>query len=198
MLSDLLDATLSLFAVINPIGSIPLFVQLTAGMEKKDRNRTFNVALLSGLAIALVFALTGRFIFTRVFHLEMNDIMIAGGVLLLLIAMDHLVLGNLERRVLKPGNITEIGAVPIAVPILIGPGALVTISLNEERFGMVTALISIVILFMVVFLVFRFLNVLCKLMGQVGSIVLSKLFLIFLAGIGVRFLLSGILGYLGK
>jgi multiple antibiotic resistance protein len=198
MIEKVLDATLSLFAVINPIGSIPLFVQLTANMEKEKRTRTLKTAVITGLAISVVFALVGKWIFTKFFQLEIWDIMIAGGCLLLLIAMDHLVFGFLERRVLEPSNPDQIGAVPIACPILIGPGALVTLILNTERFGLTVTLVSVLILFILISIIFLFLNRLCKLMGQVGSIVISKLFLIFLAGIGIRFLFQGILGYLGK
>ena len=198
MLEKLIEATLSLFAVVNPVGSIPLFIQLTAKMDSTVRNRTFRIAILTAFSISIVFSLIGKWIFTKLFHLEIWDIMIAGGCLLLLIAMDHLVFGFLERRVTQPVGSYEIGAVPIACPILIGPGAIVTIILNMERFGLTVTISSICMVFIIVLLVFKFLNPLCKLMGQIGSIVISKLFLLFLAGIGIKFLFHGILGYLSK
>lgn len=195
MFEGLVEATLLLFAVVNPIGSIPLFAQLTGSMPADTRRRTFRIAVITGLTISVVFCLVGNWIFTDLFHLEKWDIMIAGGLLLVLIAMDHLVFGFLERRVIESTGTSEIGAVPIACPILIGPGAILTIILNVESFGLPVALLSVAIIFVMILLIFRFLDSLCKLMGQIGSIVVSKLFLLFLAGVGVKFLVKGIMGY---
>ena len=65
-----------------------------------------------------------------------------------------------------------------------------------KRFGLATTALSIIIVFLLVFIIFKFLNSMCKLMGQIGSEVISKLFLLFLAGIGVKLIMQGILGYL--
>ena len=90
-----LQSTLLLFAIVNPIGSIPIFLQLTSNMSQEQRTRAFRTATISAAAILLVFAFAGDWVLTYVFRIYMSDLMAAGGLLLLIIAIDHLVFGSL-------------------------------------------------------------------------------------------------------
>ncbi|TMA12545.1 MAG: MarC family protein, partial [Deltaproteobacteria bacterium] len=116
----ILKSTITLFAIVNPIGSIPLFLQLTSSMTPQERRRAFRTGILSASAILFVFILAGDKILTEFFQIRLTDLMAAGGLLLLIIAMDHLVFGALVRGVLtgEEQDADHIGAVPIACPIL--------------------------------------------------------------------------------
>jgi len=120
----LVQSTLILFAIVNPVGSIPIFLQLTGGMSKKVRTKTFDTGILTSIIILFVFVITGEGILTHYFQIRIFDLMAAGGLLLLIIATDQLVFGALVKGVLneQQKDAHQIGAVPIACPILAGPG----------------------------------------------------------------------------
>ncbi|MBN1587127.1 MAG: MarC family protein, partial [Candidatus Omnitrophica bacterium] len=121
----LLESTLILFAIVNPIGSVPVFLQITASLDPRERRCAFRTGVLAASFILFLFILIGEGLLTRVFRIHLADLMLAGGLLLLIIAMDHLVFGSLVRGVLGEGSRDgrHIGAVPIACPVLAGPGA---------------------------------------------------------------------------
>jgi len=97
----LVQSTLILFAIVNPVGSIPIFLQLTGGMSKKVRTKTFDTGILTSIIILFVFVITGEGILTHYFQIRIFDLMAAGGLLLLIIAIDHLVFGALVKGVLN-------------------------------------------------------------------------------------------------
>ena len=68
----LLQSSLILFAIVNPIGSIPIFLQLTARMTKEAQRRTFNTGVLVSLIILLVFVLAGKSILTDFFQIRLT------------------------------------------------------------------------------------------------------------------------------
>ena len=193
----LLQSSLILFAIVNPIGSIPIFLQLTARMTKEAQRRTFNTGVLVSLIILLVFVLAGKSILTDFFQIEMTDLMAAGGLLLLIIAIDHLVFGALVKSVLsgKDQDAHQIGAVPIACPILAGPGAMMTVFLIHSQHGYLIALGSIIVVLILTWLILRFINIIYKLLGEIVCLVLSKILCLFIAAIGIHFLMQGLSRY---
>jgi len=190
-------AILTLFAIVNPVGSIPIFLELTARMKPQERGKVFRTGTFTGAVILLVFILAGERIFLHVFQIRLNDLMAAGGLLLLIIAIDHLVFGALVKGVqtAKGENSHHIGAVPIACPILAGPGAMMTVILIATQAGFVPAIIAVVTVFALTWLVFRFIDHIYRVLGEVVCIVLSKILCLFIAAIGVRMLMGALVNY---
>lgn len=195
--ADLLASTITLFAIVNPIGSIPLFVQLTEQMSPAQRRRAFRTGCLSAAAILLVFIMAGERILTNFFQIRLTDLMAAGGLLLLIIAVDHLVFGTLARSVLaaEQQDADHIGAVPIACPILAGPGAMMTVLLSYSEHGLAVALGSVLIVMGATWLMLRFIDVIYRILGKTLCTVLSKILCLFIAAIGMRLLMQGISVY---
>ena len=195
-----LKAILLLFAIVNPVGSIPIFVQLTQGMTAEQRARAFRTAIIAAAIILLVFIAAGRPILEYVFQVGINDLKAAGGLLLLIIAIDHLVFGSLVKGVLK-GDDREahrIGAVPIACPILAGPGAMMTVLVTTSQdggWGYLTAVVAVGVVLAVTWVIFRFLDVLHRWLGEIVCTVLSKVLCLFIAAIGVRMMMEGVQHY---
>ena len=192
-----LKAILLLFAIVNPVGSIPIFVQLTQGMTPEQRARAFRTAIIASAIILLVFIAAGRLILEYVFQVGINDLKAAGGLLLLIIAIDHLVFGSLVKGVLKGGDreAHRIGAVPIACPILAGPGAMMTVLVTTSQnggWGYLTAAVAVVVVLAVAWVIFRFLDVLHRWLGETFCIVLSKVLCLFIAAIGIRMMMEGV------
>ncbi|MBN1912985.1 MAG: MarC family protein [Candidatus Omnitrophica bacterium] len=193
----LLQSTLILFAIVNPIGSIPIFLQLTDKMPPQARKQAFKTAIFTSFAILLFFIFAGKWILSYFFQIQLHDLMAAGGLLLLIIAIDHLVYGALVKSVLgsdKEGA-RNIGAVPIACPILAGPGAMMAVFVIFSEHGFLTAAGSIVIVLSVAWVLLRFIDWIYRFFGQTVCLVLSKVLSLFLAAIGIRLLMQGLAHY---
>jgi multiple antibiotic resistance protein len=193
----ILKSTIVLFAIVNPIGSIPIFLELTRGMAPQERSRTFRTGALSAAIILFVFILAGEHILTEFFQIQLTDLMAAGGLLLLVIAIDHLVFGALVRGVLtgEQQDAHHIGAVPIACPILAGPGAMMTVLLTFSEHGLIVASASVVIVVGITWLIFQCIDSIYRLLGKTVCIVLSKILCLFIAAIGMRLLMQGLSPY---
>ncbi len=195
--SETLKSILILFAIVNPIGSIPIFLQITSKMTSEERNRTFSTGVFSGSIILFVFVIAGERILGQLFQIQLYDLMAAGGLLLLIIAIDHLVFGALVRGVMtgEQQDPHHIGAVPIACPILAGPGAMMTIIITYSEYGFLVAATSIVVVFGVTLLILHYIDVIYRVLGKMVCTVLSKILCLFIAAIGVRLLMQGLIHY---
>ncbi|MBA3065082.1 MarC family protein [bacterium] len=191
-------STLMLFAIVNPVGSIPIFLQLTDFMSLKERKRTFRVGIFSSTAILFFFIIVGDRILTHFFQIQLSDLMAAGGLLLLIIAIDHLLFGSLVRGVLggeQYNDPSHIGAVPIACPILAGPGAMMTVLVTFSEHGFAVAASSIIVVLGIAWVILHFIDKIYTFMGKIVCIVLSKILCLFIAAIGIRLLMIGISQY---
>ncbi len=193
----LLQSTLILFAIVNPVGSIPIFLQLTAKMTPESRKRTFHTAVFTSLIILFVFILAGKWILNNFFQIQLPDLMAAGGLLLLIIAIDQLIFGALARNVLgsEKEPINHIGAVPIACPILAGPGAMMTVFVTYSEDGFFIAAGSIILVLGITWLLLYFIDRIYYFLGEIVCLVLSKILSLFLAAIGIRLLMQGLVQY---
>ena len=127
---SLATAIMTLFVIVNPLGNIPLFVSLTNKMNENQRKNVFNTASIVAFVLLLIFAFTGKEIFS-VFGISIYSFQISGGILLLIIAIRIIVTG----RVLDLDDSAEsVGAVPIAMPLLVGPGAITTTIFNVQTY----------------------------------------------------------------
>ena len=111
-LTDLFRAIIALFIIVDPFGNIPIFLGLTQNVPEAKIKRVYNTAVLVGMILLLVFAFAGSAILTA-FGLSLQSFEIAGGLLLLIIAIRILISGAREN-VESPESI---GAVPIAIPL---------------------------------------------------------------------------------
>jgi len=193
----ILKSTLLLFAIVNPIGSIPIFLHLTHPMSPPQRRHAFQTGVVVSAAILLTFAFAGKWILSYLFQIQLSDLMAAGGLLLIIIAIDHLIFGSLVRGVMssQPEDSGHIGAVPIACPILAGPGAMMTVLVTYTKYGIMPALGSIMIVLGLTWLILSFIDSIYKILGRTVCTVLSKILSLFIAAIGFRFLMQGLLAY---
>jgi multiple antibiotic resistance protein len=197
--SGLLESSLLLFAIVNPLGSVPIFLQLTEGMNSEQRTKTFRIGVFVAAVILLAFVVLGEGILKYVFQIGINDLRAAGGLLLVIIAIDHLVFESLVKGVLKGDGKEphQLGAVPIACPILAGPGAMMTVLVtsSDPSRGLLVAVGAVVAVLLVAWLILRFVDPLYRLLGRTVCLVLSKVLCIFIAAIGIRMMMEGLRQY---
>jgi len=192
-----LEAILALFAIVDPVGNIPMFLNVAEHVPNGQSQKAFNTAIAVGVIILLAFSFAGNAVLEHVFHITLADLQLAGGILLLIIAIDHLIFGSLKRSVAVSGTLTphEIGCVPLACPLLAGPGAMVTSLTTLERSGPAQAVIAILVIFGLLWIIMRFVQPIHRFLGKLVCTVFSKVMCLFIAAIGIHMIMAGISEY---
>lgn len=188
----MLNAILALMAILNPITVVPMYSELTKDLGKADRNKLFNIATAAGFFTLLILTFTGRWVMGFIFQIHVAEFRIAGGILLTVIAIKQIVFYDPEEYKGNPGKVMEMGVVPMAVPLLVGPGSIVTGILILDRDGWFIAILAILVNFLMAFAIIRSSPFLARVMGRFGTLVIARILWIFIAAIGAHFLISGI------
>lgn len=186
--SDLAKMVIALFIVVNPLGNVPIFMSLTQNMDKAQRKRTFKLAIIVGLLLLTFFSVLGQNILFF-FGISFDSFMIAGGILLLIVAIRLLLIGGWDEKM----AITEsVGAVPIGCPLLVGPGALTTSILNLQTSDIILTLLSVLLTFVIVWLILRYIDPIYRILGKNGSLVITRVMALLIASIAVQYIIQGI------
>ena len=189
--SELAKAAIALFIIVDPVGNIPIFVGLTENISDAQRKKTYNTAVLVGAALLLVFAFTGQEILT-IFGLSIYSFEIAGGILLLIISIRILISGFHETS----ESPESLGAVPIAIPLLVGPGAITTTIFNLQYYGTGITILAVAIVLALTWVTLRFINGAYKILGKTGSVVIARVMALLIAAIAVQYILTGVTHFL--
>lgn len=186
--SELAKAVIALFIIVDPFGNIPIFMGLTEKMEESQKKKVFNTATLVGFILLLVFAFTGQEILT-IFGLSIYSFEVAGGILLLIIAIRILISGSMHEDFESPESL---GAVPIAMPLLVGPGAITTTIFNLQAYGTLSAILAVLIVLSLTWVILRFINGIYKFLGKTGSLVIGRVMALLIAAIAIQYILTGV------
>lgn len=189
---NLVKAILVLFIVVDPFGNIPIFMSLTEKMPKEQKRRVFNTATLVGFILLLAFAFAGQEIFS-IFGVSIFSFEIAGGVLLLIIAVKILISGSLTGMNESPESV---GAVPIAMPLLVGPGAITTTIFNLQTYGVVVAALSVFAVLTLTWLILRYVDSVYRFLGKTGALVIARVMALLIAAIAIQYVLFGVTHFL--
>ena len=187
--SDIITAVIALFVVIDPIGNIPLFIALTKKLEKEEQNTISKTAILTAGILLVIFGVAGSQIL-QLFGITIFSFMIAGGILLFIIAIELLTYG--EWRFAGNVKVGEAGVVPIAFPLLAGPGAITAVIILYQTSGFLITVISIIIVLAITYFILRMVNPIYKVLGNVGSMIVSRVFAVIIAAIAVEYIVEGI------
>jgi len=188
LVPDLVKTTIALFIVVDPLGNVPIFVGLTKDMDNFQRKKTYQLATITGLILLTFFSLVGQNILV-LFGISLNSFMIAGGILLLIVAVRLLIIGGWSEQQIASESV---GAVPIGCPLLVGPGAITTSILSIQSFGILTTLLSVLLTFIIVWLILRFIDPIYRILGKNGSLVITRVMALLIASISVQYILQGI------
>lgn len=187
--NGLLVAVIQLFVITDPIGNMPVLYALTRKETAEQRSKDFLLAVLVAFSLLLLFALLGTGILS-IFHITMPDFMIAGGLLLLSIAMLILVRGSWIDT--ENQSSRAVGAVPLGCPILVGPGAITTAMVLLGIYGLKVTLLAILINFAISYIVLHNGERIFKLLGEAGSEIIARVMAIILAGMAIHYIRIGI------
>jgi multiple antibiotic resistance protein len=187
-ISDLVKGIIALFIIVDPFGNIPIFIGLTENVPEDRKKKIYNTATLVGVILLLVFAFTGQEIL-MIFGLSIYSFEVAGGILLLIIAIRILISGARESAEQSPESL---GAVPIAIPLLVGPGAITTTIFNLQAYGTVTAILAVLVVLSLTWVILRSINRIYKFLGKTGSLVIARVMALLIAAIAVQYILTGV------
>ncbi|SRR5712692_2259040 len=188
---DLVKATVALFVIADPIGLVPVFSNMTKTMSRGDQAKMFRVVTYTGASLLTIFALVGQELLA-LFGIILPSFQIAGGLLLLLLSLDILFRG---QRFAKPGSHEDVGVIPIAFPLLVGPGAITTTMIALGAYGILATLGSIFIVMILTWIVMKQTGRIHSLLGKTGSAVITQVMGVFIAAIAIQYVLEGIQFY---
>ena len=190
----------AVFFIVDPIGVVPMFLAMTAGDAKDKVRRTALRACTVACALMVFFALFGGVIF-KVFGVSLGAFRVAGGILLLITALDMLRARPSETRT-TPGELREgetkedVALVPLAMPLLAGPGAIATVMVlmaqgGDDWVSGALVLAAIVLTFLSAYLLLRGAGLVQRVLRESGVAILERVMGLILAAIAVQFVADG-------
>jgi multiple antibiotic resistance protein len=157
-------------------------------LKKEERKAVSKTAIISSGIVLVVFAIGGTGIL-RLFGITVFSFMIAGGVLLFVVEIELLTHGVWR---LGGGSIpSESGVVPLAFPLLAGPGAITSVIISYQAAGFVVTILAIAIVIGITYIILLFVNPIYRLLGRRGSMVITRVFAIFIAAIAIQYVIEG-------
>lgn len=178
-----------LFVAVDAIGLLPLFLNLTEGVDQGRVRKIVVQSMTTALAVALAFLAIGELIL-QLLGITVADFMIAGGSLLYAISLfDLLVIEKHHRRI----DQESLGAVPVGVPLIVGPAVLTTTILLLRQYGFASTVGAVVLNVAIAGVVLWFSHSIIRLIGKTGAKTVSKLASLLLAAIGVMMVRKGIM-----
>jgi len=178
-----------MFVAVDAVGILPLFMHLTEGVEPRVVRRVIVQSMVTALAVALAFLAVGQWVF-HYLGITVADFLIAGGILLFTISLSDVI--AVEKRVAQV-DADSLGAVPIGVPLIVGPAVLTTIFVLVGEYGIVPTVAATVVNIGIAGAVFWLSEPIHRILGRSGSRTLSKLAGILLAAIAVMMVRKGVI-----
>jgi multiple antibiotic resistance protein len=178
--------SIAIFVALDIVGALPMYLGMTARMAREERNRVTDISMLVAFVVAVVFAFAGERIF-RFLGIALYDFKIAGGLVLLLISLTDLV-GSSEANSRASGST---GVVPLAVPLITGPAVLTTLILQVNTVGFILPLAALFVNYLLAWVLLKKSDLVAKLIGRDGTVVISKIAALLLAAISVAMIRSG-------
>ncbi|NEQ25581.1 MAG: MarC family protein, partial [Microcoleus sp. SIO2G3] len=172
------------------LGNIPILLVLTKGMEPEQRNNVVDRATMVATLVLLGFAFAGKWVL-QYLEISMGSLRIAGGLLLLIIAL-RMLEGELDTPVVEQGR--DVAITPLALPLLAGPGTLTTVMLlmSEAHNAHISVVVGIVSAMFVSWLIVRQAGRIDPWLGPEGAVIITKLLGFLLAALAVEIGSAGI------
>ena len=169
---------------------------MTDDLETTMRQSLFRNILYVAFVIVILFLLTGPFIMTFLFKIDLNHLRIAGGFLLILVSTKGLLLPShkemQQHEGLSKSELLNQSIVPMAFPMLVGPGTLSTVVVLSEEKGLMLTIFAVIAAFAFMLGLFHFAASIERILGKLALHVLSRIALVFIMAMGVKMILIGL------
>tara|TARA_B100000886_G_C20419892_1_gene491024 strand:+ start:1488 stop:2063 length:576 start_codon:yes stop_codon:yes gene_type:complete len=182
-IKEFISATMILFAIIDIIGNIPLIVLLREKFKVIESEKATIVSLI----IMITFLYIGKVIL-QLLGVDINSFAVAGSIIILFLATEMI----LGVKLYKDNNPKTASIVPIAFPLIAGPGTLTTLISIKSEFNDLNIILAIIINMVLVYIVLKSSEKIEKMIGNQGINILRKVFGIILLAIGIKLFTTNI------
>lgn len=183
-----LQAILLLLIVLDPFSNAPYFFTLTKELKSELRSSIIKKSVAVAAIVLLIFAVFGDS-FLSFLGVKVDDFKIAGGIILLI----YSVLGLLEIPLLPKPDMDKISIVPMATPLLAGPGAITVVIYIKYTWDLPVAISSIAISILITLIILLLGGKLLTLLGKNGTLVLDKMMSMLMAAYAVSLIREAII-----
>lgn len=196
-LSYMFNTFVSVFVMVDPLAAIPIYLILTERFTIEGVRDIRRKGVIVATSILFIFALTGMGIL-NFFGISMAALQIAGGILLLMFSIEHMSGPEKINHEEEDEGLhrDEISVVPLAMPLLAGPGAISTIVVQSTRatnsLNLALLIITICIVMYVTYVILKFSRYLYKLLGKTGLNLIGRIMGILVAAIAIEFVITGL------
>ncbi len=187
----------SFFTLTNPLGTMPVFLTMTNGMDENQRSRIVMRATVISFLTLLAFTFTGQFLFSF-FGISANGFRIAAGIIILKIGYDMLQARFTNTKLSDEEIRTyadDISITPLSIPLLCGPGAIangIVLMQQADTIALKATLIStIFVIYVLTYIILRASTKLNRFLGQTGNNVMMRLMGLILMVIAVECFVAG-------
>ncbi len=198
-ISSFLKDTTSLLAIVEPLGAVPIFLSLTSGMSASKQKVIARRAAMAGFLILLSALIFGKWLLT-IFGISLPSIRVGGGLLFIVMGL-QLILSDNHDKITKSeleesDSRKDVAVVPLALPILSGPGAMGAVILLADKgqplYQVPKVAIIIGIVMFMSWLCFRLARPIGSRLGVTGLNILDRIAGLIVLAIGVEFILAGV------
>ena len=182
-IKEFISATMILFAIIDVVGNIPLIVFLREKFKVIESGK----ATLVSLIIMITFLYVGEIIL-QLLGVDINSFAVAGSIIILFLATEMI----LGIKLYKDNNPKTASIVPIAFPLIAGPGTLTTLISIKSEFNNLNIILAIIVNMVLVYIVLKSSEKIEKIIGTQGINILRKVFGIILLAIGIKLFTTNI------
>lgn len=188
----------SFFTLINPLGTMPIFMTMTADLDEKHRANTAKKASLVAFFTIVAFAFSGQLLFSF-FGISVNSFRVVGGIIFFLMGMDMLQARLARIKVQEEqvkSYVNDISVTPLAIPMICGPGAMTNAIVMMEDADSTSKIIvliaAIAIVMILTYVILLSSGKIIKLLGETGNTVMMRLMGLIVMVIAVEFFFSGL------
>ena len=193
-----IDVFFPLFIVVDPFGTMALFLTMTSDYSETEKRTAAKDAFIYGSLILVFFTVAGYYVLSLM-GISINAIEIAGGIILLIMGIEMVREGDRPKSTGKTFKNPDLGIVPFATPLLAGPGAisLVIILARKSYVSMGYTIISVIIIFVVVLILFSFATSISKVLGDKSMKAITRIFGLFVAAFAIQFMITAVTALIG-
>jgi multiple antibiotic resistance protein len=203
MLSRISESLITLFVVLDPIGSVPIFLNATGRLAGRERQKVAFVAVLVALLVLMLFLYCGQYALEAI-HIGIPAFRIAGAAILFLFAMQMIFSGHHQGGAAEPTRTpVEIAVFPVAMPGIASPGALLAVVLltDNYRYSLpeqtITAGLTLIVL-AAVLIALLLASRIQRYLGAAGIMVITQIMGLVLAAFSVQQVLDGLFEAIGR
>jgi len=193
------EVFITLFVIMDPPGTVPIFLGLTGSMTARQRTRAARQAILVAFGVIVAFALFGQQLLSYM-HISLPALQASGGLLLLVVAME-LLTGKMEEPAPSGNTGVNVALVPLGTPLLAGPGAIVATMVfvagsDEAWSDWVSIALGVVAVHVCLYLAMRFANVIHRVLKDSGVTLVSRIAGLLLAAIAVQLVADAVRAFI--